>query len=254
MKTIESNTIISAIRKYFDPNYLGVYLVIAALVWSFSYSTTVAQLHQGTISVTGVAYKTVKANLAEWDLQLEYKDSDRKVSYEQVQVDARKITDFLTKQGIKNGEISSPAYSTQPIYKKIDVYQTSDEITGYSSTAYIRITTADVYIVESATTLLNSFLIDHDITVTTNTASYLYTKLEHVKVELLQRAIVNAKERAVAIGKTTQTAIGKVKNASQGIFQVNRANDYSVSDYGNFDTSSIEKSIRAIASVDFSTN
>ncbi|MBP6949164.1 MAG: SIMPL domain-containing protein, partial [Candidatus Pacebacteria bacterium] len=80
---------------------------------------------------------------------------------------------------------------------------------------------------------------------------FFYTKLADLRVDLLSMASKNAKERADAIAKSTGDSIGGVKDASQGVFQVTQKNSTDVSDYGSYDTSTIEKKVTAIVRASF---
>ena len=68
---------------------------------------------------------------------------------------------------------------------------------------------------------------------------------------MLEEASKNAKERAEAIAKSTGNKVGNVKSASQGVFQVTQKNSTEVSDYGSYDTSTVDKKITAIVRASF---
>ena len=85
----------------------------------------------------------------------------------------------------------------------------------------------------------------------TVSVDFFYNKLADIRAEMLAEASKNAKERAEAIAESTGNKIGSVKDASQGVFQVTQRNSTEVSDYGNYDTSTIEKKITAIVRASF---
>ncbi len=80
---------------------------------------------------------------------------------------------------------------------------------------------------------------------------YYLTNIESEKIALLGLAIENAKARAEEIAKRTQSKITGLKSASQGVFQVTEKNSMEVSDYGLFDTKSLEKTIKCVVSTEF---
>jgi len=59
----------------------------------------------------------------------------------------------------------------------------------------------------------------------------------------------NALERAKQIASSTGSNVGALKSASQGVFQITPVNSTAVSDYGNYDTSSINKTVKAVVTV-----
>ncbi|MFC1576844.1 hypothetical protein ACFL3N_00715 [Candidatus Omnitrophota bacterium] len=78
-----------------------------------------------------------------------------------------------------------------------------------------------------------------------------YTKIAELKVEMLAKATEGAKRRAVSMASSAGNKIGLMRSARMGIFQINPVNSYDVSWYGNNDTSSYEKKVRAVVSASF---
>lgn len=241
----------TTIIRLLHPTHLGVYILLAAVIWSIAYYQAKLVSTRGSISVTGVAYENVRSDKGQWTIEIERNDADRRVSYEQVTRDEKRVRAFLSEKGVLGAGPSN--YDTQEVYRKnTNTYGESNEIEGYRSTARFGVTSTNVDNLYEAQSQIHPFLIESDITLSQNEVEFYFTDLENLKITLLEKAIGNARERAGAIGKHAQSAVGKIISANQGIFQVNRAGDLSVSDYGNYDTSSIDKTIRALVTVEFS--
>jgi hypothetical protein len=58
--------------------------------------------------------------------------------------------------------------------------------------------------------------------------------------------------RAEELAKNSGSEVGKLKYASQGVFQITPVNSTDVSDYGIYDTTTIEKSIKAVVTIEYS--
>ncbi|MCX6600794.1 MAG: SIMPL domain-containing protein, partial [bacterium] len=80
---------------------------------------------------------------------------------------------------------------------------------------------------------------------------FFYTKLADMRVELLGEATKDAKLRAEQIAKSAEGNVGAIRNARMGVFQVTAPNSRNVSDYGVYDTSTIEKDVTAVVTVTF---
>ena len=80
---------------------------------------------------------------------------------------------------------------------------------------------------------------------------YFYTKLNNLKVELLNEATKNAFDRAEAIANSTNNSAGAVITASQGVFQITSRDSVDTSDYGYYDTSAIDKKVNAVVRASF---
>jgi len=72
-------------------------------------------------------------------------------------------------------------------------------------------------------------------------------------VELLANAVGDAKARAEQLAQAGGKKIGILKSASSGVVQVMSPNSVEVSDYGMYDTSSIDKEIMVTVKASFET-
>jgi hypothetical protein len=94
-------------------------------------------------------------------------------------------------------------------------------------------------------------LINQGIALESMAPEYLYTKIQEAKVEMLAAAARDAKLRAEQIAEATESEIGAVRAARMGVLQITPAYSVEVSDYGINDTSSLEKDITAVVSMEF---
>jgi hypothetical protein len=62
----------------------------------------------------------------------------------------------------------------------------------------------------------------------------------------------DAQKRAESIAQSTGKKIGNLKSASMGVVQVMQPNSVDISDYGNYDVSTIEKEIMITVKASFS--
>jgi hypothetical protein len=68
---------------------------------------------------------------------------------------------------------------------------------------------------------------------------------------MLARATENAKWRAVSMVTAAGNKIGFMRSAKMGVFQITAANSTDVSDYGENDTSALEKKVTAVVAASF---
>lgn len=72
---------------------------------------------------------------------------------------------------------------------------------------------------------------------------YYYSKLADARVSLLTDAITDARARASAMAKSSKQSVGKLQSASSGVVQVLSKGAVDNGEYGQYDTSKIEKEI-----------
>ncbi len=85
-----------------------------------------------------------------------------------------------------------------------------------------------------------SSLLDKGVELTSGAPEYYYSDLDALKLDLIDKASINAKDRIDIIAKNSGAVLGKLQNSSLGVFQITAQNSGtgSYSYDGAFDTSS----------------
>ena len=97
-----------------------------------------------------------------------------------------------------------------------------------------------------------SALIAQGISIEAYSPSYYYTKLDDVKLSLIEQASADARARAEKIADNAGTSIGRVASAKMGVFQITGANsNEEFSAGGSFNTSSRQKKARITMKVEY---
>ena len=246
------------ILKDVSPNliFIGGIVLFSTIIWSLAFSKKEIKTYKNAVSVVGVSTKDVVSDKAVWRISTSRKSLDRADNVRKLGNDEKTIRDYVIGLGFAKENISSSQLTVNTIYKPREGgYGDTTDVSAYESKITIFVTSTDVYKVSSAVDQLRRFSEEKNIDLVDDSADYTYSKFESEKIPLLKIAIKDAQERANALvnasSGVSKTSIGKILSAQQGVFQVNGKNDNSVSDYGNFDTASIEKTIRATVSVDF---
>ena len=119
---------------------------------------------------------------------------------------------------------------------------TGDEFEGYDLYQDVCITSTDVDKVEQISRDITG-LIESGIEFTSESPEYYYTKLDELKLQLIEDATKNAKERIDIIAGGTGAQTGALSDATLGVFQITATNSASeeYSYGGTFNTSSRDK-------------
>jgi uncharacterized protein len=198
------------------------------------------KLANDTIEVTGSAKEAVTADMGRWTINLETKTgiSDQQAGFERLEGAVTKITAYLTEQGFAEYETPTPNSYPQFTYP-----QYSEPIqTGYSVMRSIIVRSDDV---EKLGVLANQIqpLVGQGYTVSTSMLELTYSKLSDMRVKLLSEAIKDAGARADAIARDSGRGVGTLRNASGGVVQVLPEGGVEISDYGAYDTQSLNKEV-----------
>ena len=111
--------------------------------------------------------------------------------------------------------------------------------------------TNDVQKISDLSKNTSSLVTEKGVLFSTSSLEYYYSNLPAIRVELLANAVGDAKARAEQLAKAGGKSIGPLQSASSGVVQVMAPNSVEVSDYGMYDTSSINKEIMVTVKASF---
>jgi len=223
--------------------FIGIALVIAALVGAYTFYRI--QLYGGSLSVTGSAKTRVTSDQVKWTMNIsrQISASALKSGYDQLSGDLARVTNFFASHGIATTSLAIAPVSVDEVY---DYSYKSDPSVSrekqYSLRQLITYTSNDVQgvtiLAKEATDLVRDGVIFQSAGL-----EYSYSKLSQLRVALLADAIRDAKARAEKLAEPSGQTVGALRSASLGVVQVLAPNSIDVSDYGMYDTSSIDKDV-----------
>ena len=224
---------------------LGVLIGLALVVSTKMVSSTISK---NEISVTGSAYEIIKSDKGTLDFELEIKKPTRQEAYKASQEQIKVIQQYLKNKKIEKVAVNTP--NIYPIYKNDVRGYSTNEVDHYNFSQNISIAADDVELIKEISTDIGS-LINSGIVVNVSTPSYDYSKLPELKVSLLEKASLDAKNRAASMLKPSHNKVGKISAVRMGVYQITPVDSTNVSDMGINDTSTIDKKVTAVANVTF---
>jgi len=202
-----------------------------------------------TISVTGSTKTRVTSDSVKWtsSISRNVTQSTMKDGYSELSADLGIIKKFLAGKGINDSEITVSPVFTNEVYK----YNQNDSgPREYTLLQTITINSNDVpKITEVAKNIQD--IINRGVMFSNQSPEYYYSKLSDLRVSLLGDAIKDAKARALVLANSSGRNVGSMKSAASGVVQVLAPNSIEVSDYGQYDTQSIEKDIMVTVRASF---
>ena len=196
----------------------------------------------------------VASALIVWDGEIVYETLDVATGYAQLERNKQKVLDFIISRGVAEEQI---------VFKFVNVYKQSEPVynangnysgqrfTGYRLSQGFSIESSEVDKVENISREISA-LIAQGESIEAFQPSYYYTKLDDVKLSLIERASADARARAEKIAENAGAAIGRVASAKMGVFQITGANsNEEFSAGGSFNTSSRQKKARITMRVEY---
>ena len=217
---------------------LGLSLIGSALIGSVTMYKIRAL--DNTLSVTGSTKERVSADTAKWSIDVEriVLEGELAQGYEGVTADTKKVKAFLTKQGFAETEIRMSPISSNEYYTGSGENQVRKTMVRQN----ISVVTKNIQTVESAAQN-TVVLAQQNLRFTSMQPEYLISNLPELRIQLIGKAIQDAKKRAESIAGAMGQSVGRMKSANNGVVQVMAPDSTAVSDYGEYDTSTKDKDV-----------
>lgn len=263
------------IKNYFNNDFknlistpafiFGFFLLLGFVIFSTSLRAGLSNISVLTnaqgITVSGTAEKFVTSDRGTIYLNLKTDSLDNSPAAAIKKLsDARdSLIKYLVNYGIEAKDIDVLSFNTldQCTLRDRNSWDTclGKKYSEFNQT--INVSSNDVNKIKDLSLNINSYINNNianyfsNVTANVQSTQYFYTKLAEVKTEMLNEATKNAFERAEAIANSTNNHAGAVITASQGVFQITQKDSVDASDYGSYDTSTIDKKITAVVRVSF---
>jgi len=227
---------------------LGVSLIIGTSIIAWSLISIKASTDQ--ITVSGSARESVTSDSVKWTgsfTRITTQDN-AKDGYAQMKKNEIAVKKFLADNGVASSAMSIYPVMMQENYN----YNSSNNNLPkqYVLSQTVEVRSADVNKIKNLAANIQP-LIDQGVFFSTTALEYYYTKLADKRISMLPGAIKDAKARADKIAEGSGKGIKSIKTVDMGVVQVLSPNSVDISDYGNYDTSSIAKEIMITVKVIF---
>jgi hypothetical protein len=230
----------------------SIALIIAAAVLGFQ----VKQVGGGreTISVKGLAEKTIKADRAEWSVVVQVKGANNADALGKLRKEKPALDRFLAAAGFDQSVLTESNEAVEPNYEQVEGRNGNmrSEQQGNVARQSVTVNTTDIDKIIAATRGIAQFEADgHPVTY--GQAQFLVSNLEDVKMSLIGAAMRNSHTRAEEFAKNGDVKVGSMRSASQGAFYILPAGANSdVSDWGGtYDKTTVDKIARVVVTVDY---
>lgn len=235
------------IRPLAAPLIVGIALIVAALAFGGCYFFAQSANSKDTLAVTGSAKTRVTSDQAKLVISLNRiaPATDLKTGYAEIAGDL-KLTEALLK---KNG-MSGPTVLVSPVSMNQFYDGNSGLPLRYQLYQTVTVQSDDVAKITAVSEQVPELAAQGAI-VSVQSREYYYSKLPDLRVSLLTQAVQDAKARAEKIAEGTGRSVGSVQAASSGVVQVLAPDSVDVSDYGSYDTASVDKDIMVTVKASF---
>ena len=234
---------------------IGLVVSIAILGLGIGHAGT--SIHEGltnfrsydrSVVMKGLAQKNVSADLALWPISYTETGNDLAELQELMELRGAAVVAFMEKHGMKGDEIELQQVQVQDLLAQ-SYRQNGAAANRYILTQTYLVRTKDIESISNAAKNIGT-LIKQGVVFSQNsstTPTYLYTKLNDVKPEMIAEATKNAREAAREFADNSGQEVGGIKYASQGVFQIlPRDNTYMIPE-----SQQKQKTVRVVSTISF---
>ena len=203
-----------------------------------------AKMAERSVTVRGVSERDVTADLATWTVS--FSDEGTTLAPVQASVDqkSRAVRAFFQKSGFRPDEVSDTAISASQSFDR----DRKEERVMVSRSIQLR--SRDVMKVRNAYAR-QSELIRDGVPINGSNVSYVFTRLNALKPDMIAEANQNARRSAEQFARDSGAQVGRIKTASQGYFSVGARDGEDCDGCGSGGGSSPFQKVRVVTTIDY---
>ena len=237
-----------------NAKYLLIGIAIVASAWILGKAYTYKYRVQETVVVTGLGETEFISDLIVWNGYINADSKNVEAGYAQIEASKKKVYDYIVAKGIPAEAIVFQFVNVNKEYETVYTANgnwAGQRFTGYRLTQGFTVESKDVDAVENISREISS-LIAQGVSIEARQPDYYYTKLDDVKLDLIEKASADARVRAEKIARNAGTKLGSVGSARMGVFQITGANtNEEFSAGGSFNTSNRTKKARITMRIEY---
>jgi hypothetical protein len=231
---------------------IAVAIVLSAYLLGRAY--TYRYRAQDTIVVTGLGETEFESDLIVWEARLNSEADNVADGYRTLARYKSQVNDYLRAKGV---DLSAVVWGFVDVTKRYEtVYNNNgsyagERFVGYNLNQNFSIESSKIDLIETVSREISE-LIAQGVSLDLFNPSYYYTKLDDVKLSLIEQASADARTRAKMIAKNAGASVGSVASARMGVFQITGANtNEEFSAGGSFNTTSRYKKGRITMRIEY---
>lgn len=180
-----------------------------------------SKMNANFVTVKGLAEMDVRADLAVWEIKFVVTNDNLQVAQKDLSNQYKQIVDFLKAKGLTEGEIREGRIETNDLMT--NPYRDRNFNSRYILSQTIQVRSNNVDLVEKAISSTGDLIakgVVFDSQTYGSPVSYIFTKLNEIKPQMLEEATKNAEAAANEFAKSSSSRVGKIRRASQGVFSI----------------------------------
>ncbi len=235
----------------------GICAIISVSIFTGNLVSYKKTSGSGGLTATGSANCDFESDLIVWRGSFSNEGLTAQAAYRSIKKDAEQIRQYLVENGVSEDEMVFSSVTINEVWESEyndEGDRIRDYLAGYSLYQDVSITSTDIDKIENISRDISG-LIESGVQFASEEPEYYYTKLDELKLQLIEDATQNAKARISLMAAGTGASTGELLNASLGVFQITAQNSNTEYSYGGyFDTSSRHKTASITVKLNYAIN
>lgn len=206
-----------------------------------------SKFNYNAVTVKGLAETDVVADLAIWEIKFVATGNDLVKTKDNLEKQTDAVIGFLHDNGFNDNEIEMGGVETNDLMA--NPYRGNEDVKSrFILTKSMTVRSAQVYNVAETYTktgdLINSGVVFENRY--DSPISYVFTRLNDIKPQMLEMATKNARASALEFAKSSGSRVGKIHSANQGVFSILPRDNANANELQQ-----INKKVRVVATVEY---
>ncbi len=206
--------------------------------------------HEQAITVKGYAETDILSDVGKFSSKCNARGDSLKDAYDKLAVSRNATLAFLKKMGLQDRETVIHTIEIGKIPKRDDQGKEMNEIEFYDVSQEIMVTSTNVALLRDTASRITELIRD-GVDIQAAAPMFLVSDLKDTKLRLLAQATEDGYRRAVTLAQGSKGKIGALTSAQQGVFQITERHSTDTAGGGEYDTSSIEKTAKAVVTLEY---
>lgn len=228
--------------------YVGIIAIGLLFVGFFpGYYYYKSKFEFNAVTVKGLAETDVEADLAIWEIKFVATGNDLVKTKNDLEKQTVAVVEFLMENGFSNSEIEMGGVETNDLMA--NPYRGNEDVKSrFILTKSMTVRSSQVHNVAETYTktgdLINAGVVFENRY--DSPISYVFTRLNDIKPQMLEMATKNARKSALEFAKSSDSRVGKIHTANQGVFSILPRDNANAPE-----SQQINKKVRVVATVEY---
>ncbi len=206
--------------------------------------------HEQSIAVKGYAEADVVSDFGRCVCRYSARGASLPDAYAGLARARKMVTARLLAGGFTGAELAFGAIDTAKVPRRDAQGKEMNEVEFHDLAQTVTIESTNVCLVRDTAVALGE-LVKDNVDLAVFAPSFYVSDLKETKLKLLAAATADGCRRAAALAENSGGRVGKLTAASQGVFQITTRNSTETSGYGVYDESTIDKTVKAIVTLEY---